>query len=137
MNSIDMAEIILEAYQLADELKNSPEIKEYLLRKKQMEQCSEAVSLIKEFQIAKEHYEEAKRFGIFHPNYYEAKERAEALQQDLFKQEQIRAFKEAEEKVELLLFQISRTIAEAISPSIKVPNDLDSKSLFRSKCGSC
>lgn len=124
MQSIDMAELILDAYQLADELKESPEVQEYLIRKKQMEQCSEAQKLILEFQQAKILFEETKRFGIFHPNYHEAKERAEALQEYMKNQAEIRAFQEAEKRLDQLLFEISNMVAKAVSNSIKVPNDL-------------
>ncbi|WP_044642233.1 YlbF family regulator [Risungbinella massiliensis] len=123
MKSIDMAELILDAYQLADELKESPEVQEYLIRKKQMEQCSAAQKLIQEFQQAKLLFEETRRFGIFHPNYHEAKERAEALQRYMNEQAEIGAFQEAEKRLDQLLFQISNMLAKAVSNSIKVPND--------------
>lgn len=123
MESIDMAEIILEAYQLVDEIKQSPEVQEYLARKREMEESPEASKLIAEFQRVKELYEETRRFGIFHPDYHQVREKVKTIQKNMLEQKEIQAFKQAETKLDVMLYEISKMIAKAISPSIKVPHN--------------
>jgi cell fate (sporulation/competence/biofilm development) regulator YlbF (YheA/YmcA/DUF963 family) len=123
MNTLDMTEILLEAYRLADQINNSPEVKRYLECKKRMEEDPEAQKMIKEFQIVKDRYEEAQRFGIFHPNYHEAKDAALSFQKKLRQCPAIRAYFEAEQKLDQLLHAVSLTIARSVSPSIKVPGN--------------
>jgi len=138
METLDMSEILMDVYQLADEINRSEEVKAYLACKKKMQQDPEAQKLIREFQRVKELYKEAQRFGIFHPNYHEAKEKAEAFQKKLCTHPTICAYLEAEEKLDELLYHVSLTIARAVSPSVKVPaNDLEpGVKKWRRPCGS-
>jgi cell fate (sporulation/competence/biofilm development) regulator YlbF (YheA/YmcA/DUF963 family) len=121
MGSLDMAQLLLEAYELADSINESEEVKRYLACKKRLEEDPEAQSLIRKFQKIKELYEEAKRFGIFHPNYHEAKEQAEAFRNTMRSHPVIRDYLEAEERLDQLLYAVSLTIAHSVSDSIKVP----------------
>lgn len=129
-----MSKILLEAYHLADQINESEEVKKYLRLKHELEHDSDANQLISQFQKVKEQYEEAQRFGIFHPNYHEAKENAMAFQQKLSDHPLIGAFLQAEKELDQLLYQVSRTIAHSVSKSVKVPtNELQSKIIHR-KC---
>lgn len=123
METLDMSKVLMAAYQLADDINDSEEVNEYLACKKKMDNDPEAQKLIREFQQVKELYHEAQRFGIFHPDYHKAKEKALAFQEKLRVHPTIGAFLQAEEKLDELLSQVSLTLAHAISPSIKVPTN--------------
>lgn len=69
MATLDMSTILLEAYQLADEINESQEVKEYLKAKENLDNDPEAQKMIQEFYKANDRFEEAKRFGNFHPDY--------------------------------------------------------------------
>ncbi|SEM71526.1 YlbF family regulator [Lihuaxuella thermophila] len=137
MDTLDMSEILLDAYHLADQINESEEVKNYLALKKKMQEDPEAQKMIREFQKIKEMYEEAKRFGIFHPNYHEAKEKAEVYQKKMSSHPVIGAFLEAEKKLDLLLYEVSSVIARSVSESIKVPaNDpVPGAKRFQRSCG--
>ncbi|WP_241154304.1 YlbF family regulator [Staphylospora marina] len=135
MESLDMSQILLEAYDLADSINQSEEVKRYLACKQKLEQDAEAQALIREFGKVKELFDEASRFGIFHPDYHEAKERALSFRNKLHSHPVIREFLEAEERLDELLNAVSLIIARSVSPSIKVPvNDGDGIKKARPSC---
>lgn len=123
METLDMAEILLGAYKLADKINDSEEVERYLECKRRLQEDQEAQQIIKDFQRVKERYEEAKRFGIFHPNYHEAKEEALRFQEKLQAHPTIQAFLKAEEELDTLLHDVSTLIAQAVSDTIKVPSN--------------
>jgi cell fate (sporulation/competence/biofilm development) regulator YlbF (YheA/YmcA/DUF963 family) len=134
MGTFDMTEILLDAYQLADQINQSKEVQNYLFLQKQVKESAEAQKLMQEFQKAKQLYEEAQRFGIFHPNYHEAKERGEIVQQKLRSHPILGAYLLAEEKIDQLLYQVSSMIARSVSDSIKVPVNDAKRSIKEGKC---
>ncbi|MDR6225268.1 YlbF family regulator [Desmospora profundinema] len=121
MNTLDMSEILLEAYQLADHINECKEVKQYLELKQRIEKDDEAQRLIAGFRRKKDRFEEAQRFGHFHPDYHAAKKEAEAFLKEMEKHPLIGRYLEAEEQVDRLLSEVSRTLAQAVSDSIKVP----------------
>ena len=118
-----MSEILLGAYHLADQINASDEVKRYLQLRRKLQQSSEAQKLIQQFQKAKELFEETQRFGIFHPDYREAKEKVSIAYQKLRAHPLIGSFLEVENQLDELLYQVSVTIAHAVSESIKVPTN--------------
>ncbi|PTX58296.1 cell fate (sporulation/competence/biofilm development) regulator YlbF (YheA/YmcA/DUF963 family) [Melghirimyces profundicolus] len=136
MNSIDMTELLLETYKLADRINESEEVKQYLKLKKEIQNDKEAQRLIREFQRKKEVFEDCQRFGHFHPDYHKAKDEAEAFLKELKKHPKIRAYLDLEERLDYLLSEVSRTIARSVSDSIKVPiNDPRELRRRRKGCG--
>lgn len=123
MESLDMTEILLDAYRLADQINESEEVKQYLVLQQQLQADPEAQRFIVQFQQVKERYAEAQRFGIFHPNYHQAKEEARVYQEQMRHHPLIGDFLEAEERLNQLLFQVSSLIANSVSDTIKVPSD--------------
>jgi cell fate (sporulation/competence/biofilm development) regulator YlbF (YheA/YmcA/DUF963 family) len=93
--------------------------------------------LIREFHKVKDQFEEAQRFGIFHPNYHEAKEIAVQWQKKLRKHPTIRSYLVAEEQLDRLLHEVSRTIAHAVSESVKVPGNDPVFPIGTKGCGGC
>jgi cell fate (sporulation/competence/biofilm development) regulator YlbF (YheA/YmcA/DUF963 family) len=130
-----MIDFLLDAYHLADQINQSRETQAYLDAQKKVAKDLQAQQLIHEFQKVKQLFEEAQRFGIFHPNYHQAKEQANNYQQKLRSHPTIGAFLAAEEKLDHLLFEISTMIASSVSEAIKVPsNDLAQNFKRNNKC---
>ncbi|MDQ0417728.1 cell fate (sporulation/competence/biofilm development) regulator YlbF (YheA/YmcA/DUF963 family) [Croceifilum oryzae] len=136
MKTIDMTELLSDAYDLADEINKSHEVQSYLCSQAELQEDVEAQKLISEFQKKKELYEETKRFGIFHPNYHEAKQEIEEVQAQLRNNSVIRQFLEAEERLDQLLYQISSTIAKSVSHQIHIPIP-DSSTPGKQRRGAC
>jgi len=122
-NALDMSAILLRAYDVGDMINASAELADYLYCKQAMEADSEVAQVAKQFAKAKERFEECERFGHFHPNYHEALEQVQRVQDQLDAMEPVRRFKSAEDKLDELLFTISGMIAHAVSDSIKVPGN--------------
>ncbi|OYD09168.1 hypothetical protein CHM34_03790 [Paludifilum halophilum] len=116
-----MADLVLEAYNLADRINESAEVHRYLELKSELGQDEEAQKLIRRFQRKKEIFEDCQRFGHFHPDYHAAKEEAEAFLKHMKEHPKIREYLEIEEKLDDLLSEVSRTLARSVSDSIKVP----------------
>lgn len=135
MADVGLTELLLDAYELAERIKQSDEVDQYLLSQQHMQADPEASELIRGFHRLKEQFEEVTRFGIFHPNYHEAKERAIAYQTQLNGHPQIAQFLQAEEALNRLLFDVSKTLAHVVSDEVKVPNDLAEPSQKRRRCG--
>jgi cell fate (sporulation/competence/biofilm development) regulator YlbF (YheA/YmcA/DUF963 family) len=129
--ALDMSAILLRAYDVGDMIKASAELADYLYWKQAVNADPDTQRLIGLFAKAKDRFEEAERFGHFHPNYHEALEKVQQVQAELDRNEPIRRFRAAEEKLDDLLFTVSETIAFAVSDTIKVPGN---KQLTSSGC---
>jgi cell fate (sporulation/competence/biofilm development) regulator YlbF (YheA/YmcA/DUF963 family) len=77
--------------------------------------------LIRDFNKMKEKYEEVQRFGKYHPNYTEVSQQTREMKRTVDLHEDVIAFKKAEKSLEALLNEVSRLLADAVSPLIKVP----------------
>ncbi|WP_159887093.1 YlbF family regulator [Paenibacillus puerhi] len=121
--TLDMSVMLMEAYDLADLIKNSAETADYLYWKQLKDADEKVKRLVIEFRKSKERFEECERFGHYHPNYHEALDKVRAVEAQLDELEPVRRFKEAERKLDELLYSVSETIARAVSDSIKVPSN--------------
>lgn len=122
-NTIDMSAILMQAYEIADLIKCSADVANYLYWKNEVETDPEVQKLAKQFAKKKELFEECQRFGRFHPDYHAAMEEALRLQNELDKLEPVRNFKLAERNLDQLLHEVSVTIAHAVSDKILVPGN--------------
>jgi len=119
----DMALLMTRAYELGESLIRSDFAAEYVQWKTAVRQDAEAQGLQKRFMQAKEKFAECERFGRFHPDYNAALEQVYEAQQQLDEVESVRKYKAAENTLDELLIDISRTLAFAVSQSIKVPDN--------------
>jgi cell fate (sporulation/competence/biofilm development) regulator YlbF (YheA/YmcA/DUF963 family) len=133
-NVLDMASLLLRAYDLGDAILQSREANDYLRWKREMEQSEEARRLIREMQKRKEKFAECERFGHFHPEYHKALEAVKETERELEQIEAVARFKEAENRLDELLHEVSLIIARSVSDSIKVPSN---NPLPVSGCGGC
>nr|WP_239617300.1 YlbF family regulator [Cohnella mopanensis] len=134
----DMAMLLSYAFELGDSLKRSALAAEYAYWKDQVIQDAEVQSLTKQFAKAKEKFAECERFGRFHPEYNAALERVYEMEAQLDEVEAVRKYKAAESSLDELLGDISRTLAHAVSQTIKVPdNNPNPKASGCGNGGSC
>ncbi|WP_126429649.1 YlbF family regulator [Brevibacillus marinus] len=134
--TLDMTLMIDEAYTLAQMINDSREVAEYLAAKQRMEQDAEAQRLRRLFAQKKEQYEEVQRFGKYHPDFARVSEELRETKRALDQLESVRAFKKAEERLDEMLYEVSRTIADAVSPAIKVPSNNPFLEALSGGCGS-
>ncbi|MES9683173.1 regulator [Bacillus sp. AFS001701] len=80
-----------------------------------------AQEIISRFMKTKDLYEDVQRFGKYHPDYKEIRKKMSEVKRELQLNDTIAAFKQAEDQVQLLLDETSYLIAQAVSPSVKVP----------------
>lgn len=123
VSSLDMASLLLCAYELGDCINQSAEVAEYLYWKTAVSEDEEVKQMSKRFDKAKELFEECQRFGRFHPDYNSAKDKVKQIERELGEVESVRRFKSAEQVVDEMLYDVSRTIAESVSENIKVPGN--------------
>ncbi|MBE1446315.1 YlbF family regulator [Paenibacillus sp. OAS669] len=135
--TLDMSAILMQAYSLGDLIKDSAETADYLYWKKRKEEDPQVQELMKLFQKKKDLFEECQRFGHFHPDYHSALEQARSIQEQLDSLEAVRRFKEAEQRLDELLFSVSETIARSVSDTIKVPSNDPLASGGGCSSGSC
>lgn len=123
INTVDMAELLTNAYELGDLINKSAAVSDYLYWKRRVEEDAEIQALVKKLAAKKELFEETQRFGHFHPNYHEAKDKVTEVELELERFEAVRRFKAAEKELDDILHQMSEIIAYAVSDSIKVPSN--------------
>ena len=121
--SLDMASLLLRAYDLGDSINESAEVAEYLYWKSVVGENEEVKRLSAQFAKAKELFEECQRFGRFHPDYHAAKDKVKAIEKQLGELECVRRFKASEQAVDDMLYEVSKLIAESVSSTIKVPGN--------------
>jgi cell fate (sporulation/competence/biofilm development) regulator YlbF (YheA/YmcA/DUF963 family) len=140
LETVDMAELILQSHELSRMINQSREVSEYLNAKRRMEQDEEAQRLLSLFEKKKVQYEDVQRFGKYHPDYDQISKEVRQLKREIEMLNSVQAFKRAEDQLDQLLYQVGRTIADAVSGSIKVPSNnpfLEAKSSGCGTGGSC
>jgi len=123
LRTLDMSAVLLQAYELGDLINSSREAADYLYWKEQMEQSEEVQEWVRKLQKKKELFEECQRFGHFHPDYHAAMNEVSRVQEEMDAIPAVRKFKEAEERLDGLLHEVSLTVARSVSESIKVPSN--------------
>jgi cell fate (sporulation/competence/biofilm development) regulator YlbF (YheA/YmcA/DUF963 family) len=137
-STLDMSALLLGAYELGDMILASREAADYLHWKQVMGEDPKAQSLINKLQRQKELFEECQRFGHFHPEYHKAMDAVRLVQEELDLVESVVRYRQAEEKLDDLLYEVSETIARSVSETIKVPaNKMLPESGGCSSGGSC
>lgn len=121
--SLDMASLLLCAYELGDSINQSAEVADYLYWKEIVEKDTEVKSLQRKFSKAKELFEECQRFGRYHPNFHSARKEVKLIEQELDALECVSKFKAAELAVDTMLHDVAMLVARSVSETIKVPGN--------------
>lgn len=77
---------------------------------------------IDRFQRLKEQYEEVQRFGRYHPDYKWVMKEVRVAKREMDLDENVAAFRVAEQELQSLLDEISVLIGRSVSEGIKVPS---------------
>lgn len=124
--ALDMATLLMKAYDIGDMINASYEVEQYLYWKQLVDRDDDVQALVKKLQQKKELHEEVQRFGHFHPDYHAALDEVKKVQAEIDALPVVKQFKAAEERLDDLLYEVSSLIAHAVSDTIKVPsNKLD------------
>ncbi|GAA0135776.1 hypothetical protein YSY43_26160 [Paenibacillus sp. YSY-4.3] len=123
LKTVDMAELLTYAYELGDMINNSIAVSDYLYWKRRVEEDPEIQAYVRKLDGQKELFEETERFGHYHPNYHEAKDKVALVEKELEQFEAVRSFKAAEKELDDILHLMSETIAYSVSDTIKVPGN--------------
>ncbi|GAB6990520.1 YlbF/YmcA family competence regulator [Paenibacillus pini] len=123
LHTVDMAAVLMNAYELGDMINQSVEVSDYLHWKQQVDQNEGVQELVRTLAKKKELFEETRRFGHFHPNFHSAKDEVKAVEGMLEQFEEVTRFKLAEQNLDEMLHQMSEMIAYSVSDTIKVPSN--------------
>ncbi len=121
--TLDMASLLTSAYDLGDSINQSLEVAEYAYWKKVVFKDEQVRELGKKFQKAKEFFAECERFGRFHPDYHDARDKVREIERELNQIECVSKFKASEKAVDNMLYEVASLIASSVSDSIKVPSN--------------
>lgn len=121
--SLDMATLLMSAYDLGDSINQSVEVAEYLYWKRVVFEDAQVKEVSKKFEKAKEFFAECERFGRFHPDYHSAKDKVKQIERELGAIESVSKFKASELAVDQMLHDIATLIAGSVSANIKVPSN--------------
>lgn len=137
-SALDMSAVLLRAYELGDMILASREVADYLRGRKMVAEDAAAQGLIRRLGQKKDLFEECQRFGHFHPEYHKALNEVEQVQKELDALPSVTFFKNAEDELDELLYEVSASIAYSVSDTVKVPsNKLKPQSGGCSSGGSC
>ncbi|HJV46967.1 MAG TPA: YlbF family regulator [Bacillota bacterium] len=136
LKELSFVEIMSAAQELADWILSSEEMKIYIEKKKALANDVTAQNKMTQFQKLKELYEEVERFGKYHPDYSRVSKEVRTMRKDLLALQSVSEFRSAENRMEEMLYQVSRTIADSVSETIKVPSDNPLYNIGASSCSS-
>lgn len=127
-----MTDIIIQAYQVLDELKQDTN---YLLMKSLDKEIASCYSKeIGAFQTAKKIYEDVlSTGGTYHPDYKEAVKNLSLAKAELYQQDEVKRYLEAEKSFQEMLNTFLNEMTQSVSSHIKTPNKLG----IVQKGGSC
>ncbi len=136
--SLDVHALVCHALELAEMIKQSADVQCYLERKERLDNDAQITRLRALFTEKKQVFMACERFGHFHPDYHRAFDEVVAVRDSLEQLDAMVDFKEAERSLDELLFEVSKTIAHAVSETIMVPTDLE-QATTRKSCadGGC
>jgi cell fate (sporulation/competence/biofilm development) regulator YlbF (YheA/YmcA/DUF963 family) len=121
--SLDLIQITSKAYEIGEMIHSSREVAEYLYWKQKVDESEEVRELTRLFAKKKELFAECERFGHFHPDYHKALDQVKEVEAQMNQIEAVQRFKEAEDRLDELLYDVSQTIAYSVSDKIKVPSN--------------
>ena len=120
-----MKETVINAvYDLVDEIKDKKEYVRLLELKKLMDTDIEIIKLIAEFNDVKTKYNEVSKYGKYHPDLKEVRLVLASAKKALFSNVVISEYKQLEKEIQKILDNISRKIAQSVSPKVKYPNEI-------------
>ncbi len=108
------------AYELVDEIKTSEDYKRYLDALNKVETNPEVQRLSKHFKEAEEKYNEAKQYGVHHPDLKQRQRQFQETKKILFEHPDVQDYKVREKTLQQKLDTVASKLASSISKRIKV-----------------
>lgn len=118
------SKILDKTYELIDEIKSKKEYKRLVELSAIINKDEEIQHLIKEFNKAKEKYEEVSKYGKYHPDLKKVQLNLKDKKETLYGNGIIEEYKSLEKQIQKDLDDISTKISEAVSEKIKHPNEI-------------
>jgi len=109
-----LIDIYLAIEDLGEEILSTEEVSAYINLKAETDALPEIIKLRQAFQRAKDDFELAERFGHFHPDYHEAKNKARDQEKALYQHPQLEKYLSAEKEVNSLLEKVMSRLNAAV-----------------------
>ena len=116
--------VINRVYDLVDEIKSKEEYKRLLELKKILDNDPLIKNLLDEFNKCKIKFEEVSKYGKYHPDLKKVQLELAEIKAEVFTNEIISEYKLLEKRIQKILDDVSRQIAQSVSPKIKFPNEM-------------
>ena len=123
ITTLEHVDILDKSDIVSEIIKKSSEKKIYIEKEKEIRENKEAQGLISDFSRMKEQYEEAQRFGTYHPDYNKIMQTVRSTKRKMDMNEYVAAYKLAERNLQNLLDEVSKYIAGSVSSSIIIPEE--------------
>jgi cell fate (sporulation/competence/biofilm development) regulator YlbF (YheA/YmcA/DUF963 family) len=120
--TLERIELLEYAEDLAKMILTSDIAEQYQISLYKMQNNRETQRKINRFASLKELYEEVQRFGKYHPDYKRVMLQIREAKRDMDLDPLVADFKLAENDLQTLLDEISKSIGGAVSEHIKVPS---------------
>ncbi|WP_141431305.1 YlbF family regulator [Bacillus sp. 03113] len=131
--------ILDKADELAAMILESDVVENYRDRLNILKTNQESQAKISLFMSLKEQYEDVQRFGKYHPDYKFVMKQVREVKRSMDLDENVAAFRKAENQLQQLLDEISVMIGHSVSQNVKVPTGnpfFDGLSSCGGGCGS-
>ncbi|TGB00186.1 YlbF family regulator [Sporolactobacillus shoreae] len=119
--TMERVSLLDETDQLASMVLHSELYEKYKSCQAAVSRDKEAQSLIRQFKVIREKYDEVQRFGRYHPDYKSVIRQVMDANRNVEMNPLIADYKNAEKELNEMLGQVSLQLAHAVSASIKVP----------------
>jgi cell fate (sporulation/competence/biofilm development) regulator YlbF (YheA/YmcA/DUF963 family) len=119
--TLERIELLEKADQLTEMILQSDIVEQYRICFNRMQTNIETQQRIQAFIKLKEQYEEVQRFGEYHPDQKKIMKQVRVVKREMDLDENVAAFKMAENDLQTLLDEVSILIGHSVSEQIKVP----------------
>lgn len=116
--------VLNRVYDLVDEIKSKNEYVRLLQLKKVIDNDPVIISFLEEFNKYKLKFEEVSKYGKHHPDLKKVQLELAEIKTKVFTNEIISEYKTLEKELQKILDDVSRQIAQSVSPKIKYPNEM-------------
>ena len=116
--------IINATYDVVDEIKSSKEYQRLVYLSRYINENEDIQSLIKAFKKAETKYNDAKKYGKYHPDLKKIKEDLQVAKVNLYTNDIVEELKTLEGNIQKQLDNVAKSIATSISKKVKYPEEL-------------
>lgn len=111
---MDTTKIYIQAYELAEAIRKSKLFNKYKELQHDLMTDPEVKQLMDEFKKQQEAFEEASRFGSYHPDYDKVKKTYQQAKVKLMKHPKFKHFKRIERELETTIYEIEEALQQIV-----------------------